>query len=129
MDDWDYSKTWYHGSPHELTVLRAGSTITQNRHLAEVFSHKPEIVAISDDGTIQHTGTAAGLLYVIDEPMNANDVYPHPRTRMPARWEWLTRRDLRLRLIGPVSLISAELLTPEDIAALRQRAMDAVNGL
>ena len=32
---------WYHGSPMLLSELRAGSTITQWRALAEAFSHKP----------------------------------------------------------------------------------------
>ncbi|MCL5998559.1 MAG: hypothetical protein M1546_21260 [Chloroflexi bacterium] len=122
MDDWDNNQPWYHGSPCELKVLRAGSTITQIRHLAEVFSHKPEIVSISDDGTIQHNGVLPGVLYVVDEPVKAEDVYPHPRTTMPDRWEWLTERELRLRLIGPVERISGEVLTPEDIEKLRERA-------
>jgi len=40
-NDVDYSKPWYHGSPLKLDVLRAGSTMTQWRDLARVFSHKP----------------------------------------------------------------------------------------
>ena len=39
MDDifknWDYSKTWFHGSPERLELLRPGSSVTQNRRLAE----------------------------------------------------------------------------------------------
>ena len=49
--------TWFHGSPLALTVLRKGSTITQDRRLAEVFSHKPAFVSVDDDGTIKHDGT------------------------------------------------------------------------
>ena len=36
---------WYHGSPERFTLLRAGSTITQWRALAEAFSHKPQAVS------------------------------------------------------------------------------------
>ena len=128
MDDWDYGRPWYHGSPSELMVLRSGSTITQNRHLAEVFSHKPGIVSISDDGTIQHNGVLPGVLYVVDEPVKAEDVHPHPRTTMPDRWEWLTERELRLRLIGPVERIPGEILTPEDVEKLRERARERAQG-
>jgi ribosomal protein S18 acetylase RimI-like enzyme len=113
---------WYHGSPLELAVLRAGSTITRDRHLAEVFSHKPEIVSIEDDGSIKHSGTQAGWLYVVDESVSPDDVYPHPRTTMPAEWEWLTRRDLGLRRIGRVEIVPSEVLAPEDVAALRWKA-------
>lgn len=107
-----------------MTVLRAGSTITQDRHLAEVFSHKPEIVSTEDDGTIRHTGTLPGLLYRVDEPVSEGDVYPHPRTSMAPGKEWLTARPLRLALIGAVDIVAAEILMPEDIEALRNRVCD-----
>jgi hypothetical protein len=73
------SPSWYHGSPYELTSLRAGSTITQDRHLAEVFSHKPAIVCINDDGSIKHTGQLPGFLYRVAEPVAPEDAYAHPR--------------------------------------------------
>jgi len=113
--------TWYHGSPLQLTILRAGSTITRDREVARVFSHKPPLVSISDDGTIQHTGTTPGYLYRIDEPVAPDDVTPHPRTTMPAGLEWLTRRDLRLALIGPTEVREAEYLTEAQVAELRKR--------
>ena len=31
MQDFDYTLTWYHGSQQELTKLRVGSSITQNK--------------------------------------------------------------------------------------------------
>jgi hypothetical protein len=114
-------QTWYHGSPLQLDILRVGSTITPLRHVAEVFSHKPVIVSIADDGTILHNGHQQGLLYVIDEALGDADIYPHPRTTMQPGVEWLTRRDLRLRLNGPVDLVEGELLGTEDEAALRAR--------
>ena len=109
-------ETWYHGSPLQLTVLRAGSTITRNRDLARVFSHKPPLVSIVDDGALQHTGTRPGYLYRIDEPLGPEDVTPHPRTTMPAGLEWLTRRELRLSLIGPTEVREKEFLTEEQVA-------------
>ncbi|GLV54119.1 hypothetical protein KDH_09680 [Dictyobacter sp. S3.2.2.5] len=41
MEDWDYRRTWYHGSQQELTTLRIGSSITQEKAIARVFSHRP----------------------------------------------------------------------------------------
>jgi ribosomal protein S18 acetylase RimI-like enzyme len=126
MEDWDYGRTWYHGSPFELTVLRAGSTVTPNQHLAEVFSHKPALVCIADgaadDGSLQHNGAQPGLLYVVDEPVGTADVYPHPRTTMPPGFEWLTARDLKLKLIGPVEPRPQELLSAVQVAELLQRS-------
>jgi hypothetical protein len=103
-----------------LALLREGSTITQDRHLAEVFSHKPAIVSMSDDGTIKHTGTLPGYLYYVAETVGEDDVYPHPNSSMPPGKEWLTRRELRLTLIGPVAIVDEERLTEPEIAALRQ---------
>ena len=82
------SRIWYHGSPMELTVLRVQSTITADRHLAEVFSHKPSLVSMADNGTIRHDGARPGYLYRIDEPIGPDDLYAHPRSAMPAGVEW-----------------------------------------
>ena len=35
MQDFDYTLTWYHGSQQELTTLRVGSSITQDKTVAE----------------------------------------------------------------------------------------------
>jgi hypothetical protein len=113
--------SWYHGSPLELTHLREGSTITQDRHLAEVFSTKPAIVSIGDDGSIKHTGQMPGFLYRIAEPVAPEDAYAHPRTTMPPGKEWLTRRELKVELLGPTNIHEEEFLTEEDIAELRRR--------
>ena len=112
-------KIWYHGSPLQLTVLRAESTITRDRDLARVFSHKPPLVSISDDGTLRRTGTRPGYLYRVDEPLGPEDVTPHPRTTMPDGLEWLTRRELSLTLIGPTEVRTEELLTEEQVAELQ----------
>jgi hypothetical protein len=116
------SDIWYHGSPYLLTTIREGSTITQDRDLARVFSHKPTIVLIDDDGTIKHSGTLLGYLYRIPEEVAAEDVYPHPRTTMAPGAEWLTRRALRVELVGPVEVRDEERLSDDDIAALQRRA-------
>jgi len=121
-NDVDYSKPWYHGSPLRLDVLRTGSTMTQWRDLARVFSHKPLIVSISDGREIQHNGTRPGYLYEVAEPVAAEDVELHPRTTMGPGDEWLTHRELRLRLIGETTVRSEEFLSDADIEVLRQWA-------
>lgn len=105
-----------------MTVLRPGGTVTQDRHLAEVFSLKPALVSLEDDGTIRHNGTLPGLLYRVAEPVGENDVYPHPRTSMGPGKEWLTTRPLQLALIGAVEVDNKERLTEKEIELLRQRA-------
>lgn len=91
---------WYHGSDKIFSELRAGSTITQWRELAEAFSHKPSALGYDDDGVIRHNGTAKGYLNVIDEPVEiGTDIYQHPRTTMDENAEFLTRRPLKVRLI------------------------------
>ena len=117
----DSDQTWYHGSPLELTTIRAGSTITQGRDLARVFSHKPPVVAMGDDGSLRHTGTMPGYLYRVAEPVGAEDVYPHPNSSMPPGAEWLTRRALRVALIGPTSVRNEERLSEQELAELRRR--------
>lgn len=129
MTTWNFNQPGYHGSPYTLDTLLTGSTITQDEALARVFSHKPQIVSIEDDADVlargvprlRHNGTLPGLLYVIDEPISEQDIYPHPRSSMPPGLEWLTCRPLRLRLLGPVDIQPGEFLTPEDIAELMKR--------
>jgi hypothetical protein len=115
---------WYHGSPHPLTYLHEGSTITRDRHLAEVFSHKPTIVSAGDDGTLRHNGARAGFLYRVAEEVGPDDVYPHPHSSMEPGKEWLTRRALQVEAIGPTQIVETERLTEEDIAALKRRYSD-----
>jgi hypothetical protein len=122
MEPWDYTRPWYHGAPLELRVLREGSTITQDRHLATVFSHKPTVVSMEDDGRLRHNGTHLGFLYRIAEPVRAEDVTPHPRTTMKPGDEWLTTRPLRLERLGTTKPLAEERLTEDDIAALREQA-------
>jgi hypothetical protein len=121
MDNSDRTSMWYHGSPCELTVLRKGSTITQDRRLAEVFSHRPTWVSVLDDGSIKHDGTMPGFLYCVSEDIQPEDVVPHPRSTMERGKEWLTNGELRVSLIGPTQMATDERLTEEDIRELRRR--------
>lgn len=96
----DKNGTWYHGSNIRFEVLREGSTTTQWKALAEAFSHQPSGLGYDDDGTIQHNGIEHGYLYIIDEPIEVGeDVYQHPRTTMDPNAEFLTKRDLKVKLI------------------------------
>ena len=122
MVDWNYGRTWYHGSPFELKTLRRGSTITQDRKLAEIFSHKPAIVSVSDAGEIRHNGTASGLLYTISEEIQPGDVSLHPRTAMEVGKEWLTNRELELKLIGPAQIVAEEQLSEKELEELEYKS-------
>lgn len=123
FENWDYSKTWVHGSPERLHALRPGASITQNRRLAEAFSHKPSFVSIGDDGSIRHDGARQGWLYVVDEPVTARDIRPYPPgERLPPGDEWLARRELKLKLVGSVEIPPEERLTPQEVECLLRRA-------
>ena len=116
FENWDYSKTWFHGSPERLHSLRPGASITQNRRLAEAFSHKPSFTSISDDGSVRHDGVHQGWLHIVDEPVTAEDVRPYPPGEsLPPGDEWLARRKLRLKLVGPVDILPEERLTPQEV--------------
>ena len=91
---------WYHGSDRVFTVLRANSTVTQWRELAEAFSHRPTRLSYDDGGAIRHNGTAEGILYVLDEAVSVGiDLVPHPRTTMDENAEFLTTRPLKVKMI------------------------------
>ena len=62
--------TWFHGSPLNLEKLCKGSSITQIEKLARVFSTKPTIVSVSDDGSIRHNGKEKGYIYKIIDIMS-----------------------------------------------------------
>ncbi len=93
---------WYHGSPHELSELAVGSTITRWRELAEAFSHKPQMLSYEKvGGSMIHNGKLPGFLYAVDEPViEDKDIYRHPRTTMDNGVEWLTKRPLQVRKIS-----------------------------
>ena len=121
MEDFEVIHSWYHGSPRKLTTIRTGSTITQKRELARVFSHKPTIVSISDDGQIKHNGSKPGYLYIIADEIKPDDVIPHPRTTMAPGDEWLTKRALRVQFLELVEIKPDEILTDAEMDALQER--------
>jgi hypothetical protein len=100
LDDGD----WFHGSPLELEMLAAGSTITRCRTVAEAFSHQPTRVSVGDEDrpvTVAHNGVLPGFLYVVDESVADSDIHPHPNSAFPGGgMEWITDRPLRLRRIA-----------------------------
>lgn len=122
LAEWGRSKSWYHGSPYVLETLREGSTITQDRKLAEVFSHKPPIVSVSDAEGIRHNGAQPGYLYAIAEEIQPGDVVPHSRSAMACGTEWLTCRELHVVLLGPTRIEGSQLLTEGELEALRNRS-------
>ena len=123
--EWDCTKAWYHGSPLELTSLWTGSTITQDRDLARIFSHKPSLVSQDTnqqgERQLKHSGRQPGLLYRIDEPVLPDDVYPHPESAIGPGQEWLTKRPLRVALIEPTAIRAEEMLCADEIDALLAR--------
>ena len=131
MPNCDYSLTWYHGSQQELTKLRIGSSITQNRNVAKAFSHRPSIVSMSDEGAslsdklrIKHNGMTPGYLYVVSDDIGPDDVYPHPHPANADRWEWLTNRELKLKLVEQTIVTDEERLTDEEIAEIKQKQQE-----
>jgi len=122
---WDRARPWYHGSPLRLESIRTGSTITQDKDLARVFSHKPPIVSqgFGADGVrhIKHSGKTPGFLYRIAEDIREEDVSPHPETTMGPGQEWLVARDLKVALIGPTSVVPDEVMSSEEIRELELR--------
>lgn len=122
MGDEQGGHPWYHGSPRELPVLRLGSSITQNVAIARAFSRRPRLVSIDEDtGAVKHDGTTPGYLYVVDEELSPDDVSPHPHPVNQDRWEWITHREVRIRLLGRTEVGDGERLTPDDIAELRHK--------
>jgi hypothetical protein len=99
-------------------VLRTGSTVTRDRDLARVFSHKPALVCIEDDGSLRHDGKLPGYLYVVAEKVAEGDVTAHPRSAMAPAREWLTTRPLRLALVEPTEIRADEMLPESERRAL-----------
>jgi hypothetical protein len=122
--EFDYQAPWYHGSPLKLSILHKGSTITQKRDLARIFSHKPTIVCISDDGQAKNNGIAYGNLYFILDEIRPEDIIPHPYTTMSVGDEWLTTRELRLQFLCATEPMSSEQLKDEDYAIIKAKSSE-----
>ena len=121
MQDFDYTLTWYHGSQQELTTLRVGSSITQNRNVAKAFSHRPSLLTQSEGGTVKHDGVTPGYLYIVADKIGPEDVRPHPHPVNVTRWEWLTNRELKLELVEQTIVTDEERLTDQEIAEMKQK--------
>lgn len=91
---------YYHGSPVVMELLTKGSSITRNKTLAEAFSHKPSKLEVTSDGQIHHNGLLKGYLYQVDECFSPEEIYIHEACQEEDPWEWVTTRDLKLKLIG-----------------------------
>jgi hypothetical protein len=107
---------WFHGSPLELTSLRAGSTVTPIPALAKAFAHKPSSLNIqvhedTDNGKrnieISHNGTKPGYLYRVAVNKPARDLAPHPGAVGAPGEEVLTTRELALDFVEELSVTSA----------------------
>lgn len=55
-----------------------GSSISQNKIVARIFSHRSSLASRFDDGTIKHKGTRVSCLYVVAEEMGPDDADRHP---------------------------------------------------
>jgi len=121
MVDQEHRRPWYHGSQQPLTTLCAGSSITHHIAVARAFSHRPSLVSQAGDGTVKHDGTTPGYLYVVAEEIRPEDIYPHPHPVNAARWEWLTRRAVRVQVLERTAVRADEQLTDADIADLRRK--------
>ena len=47
---------------------------------ARVFSHKPTLVSVIDDGSIAHNGRRTGMLYRVAETVREDDLVPVPHS-------------------------------------------------
>jgi len=122
----DYDASWYHGSPHELSVLRKGSWITQFKEIAKAFSHKPSLMSLADDcRTVKHNGTLPGFLYTVAERIGPADISELPDT---AHTHWQTQRDLCVHLVTELPLSQPPLLTAKEIADMRKTYPEATKG-
>jgi hypothetical protein len=112
-------KTWFHGSPLELETLRKGSTITQIEKLAQIFSHKPSIVSVSDNGEIKHNGKVKGRVYRIADEVTADDIFEHPKSFMRKGWEWITNKEFKLEFLYEISYSPDDILSEREIRELK----------
>ena len=97
-----------------------GSWVTPFREFAKAFSHNPTCVtATGDDVTkVLHDGKVAGFLYVVAEPLADQDLEELPGTDQT---HWKTTRVLKVRLVGEVPPVDAEMLSDAESAAFENR--------
>lgn len=76
---------------------------------------------MENDGRIRHNGTKAGFLYIVDEPLCSDDLIPHPHPANAAGWEWLTTREVSVRLLEATTPRSEERFNEEEWAEMQRR--------
>jgi hypothetical protein len=113
--------TWFHGSPLELEILQKGSSITQIEKMAQVFSTRPDMISVSDEGKVKHNGKLTGRVYKIAGRVAANDIYKHPRSSWKKGWEWITKKEFRLKFLYEVTPSADDLLTQDEAQELKER--------
>jgi hypothetical protein len=119
----DPAKPWYHGSPQRLTSLRVGSTVTQDRELARIFSHKPAVV-IGNDGKWKHTGPfTQGFIYRLVEQVTEADIVSVPNSSLFSGQEWNTKHAFSLELIAKTSVVPEELITKHELRQLAEQGI------
>jgi len=112
--DCAFHQPWYHGSPRRLEALAAGSTITQDRELARVLSHRPAVVLVikGQGRELKHNGRfAEGFLYRLVGPLGPDDIRTPESSALDPGEEWITVRELKLELDGPTEIVDSELIT------------------
>ncbi len=118
-------KPWYHGTPRRLSILRAGSTITQTMDLARVFSHKPALVVGEETNRRwKHTGPfAQGFLYRVASQVTKKDVEAVPHSSLSPGMEWNTKREFPLVLVSKTAIVPGELLTKRELRKLVKQGL------
>ncbi len=106
---------WFHGSPKELSILNAGSSITSYIELAKAYSHKPQHLEViltdnrengESEVEIKHDGVHPGFLYRV-YVNNCSNELTHPQDNSgPLCEEMVTTRNLEVDLIGKVNVSS-----------------------
>lgn len=117
-------EVWFHGSPSRLTEIRPGSTITRDRTLALVFSHRPTLVSDerNEGGLLRHNGRHDGWLHVLADSIGKEDITPVPGSTLGAGQEFLVTRSVRVTAIERTMAGLAELLSADEEVVLRQGA-------
>lgn len=105
--------------PLVLDTLQKGSTTIRNRELARVFSHKPGIVSVADDGSIRHNGREPGRMYLVCDTLAPGDIVPAPRSAVGSGDEYVTTRDLKLAYLPYAAGLTDGLPGSEEIEALK----------
>ncbi|MBS4198301.1 hypothetical protein KHA93_01330 [Bacillus sp. FJAT-49732] len=56
-----------------------------------------------------------GYIYIIDELITESDIITHPNTTMEPGEEWLTQREMQLKMISNTKITPSEILCEKEI--------------